>query len=1032
MVRLRAWIDRAVLGVVGVVAVAVVVGGVAAASAGAGVESQPGVGGAGSGGGGGGGMRRFVRSFDFEEEDHPDPVPPGWLWAQEDPTPVVDPRGRVDGAGRPVMVPRVVRPGFPAFNRAEYDRTVAASGRASVRLPTRGGSTALRLMAGEVPVFSDADYGVSARVRTRGVRHARAFVSARLLDSSLRPIEGSHVRSVGVSDRETGAAADGWVSVSVAIPGKFAGAAWLQVELELLQAREHSAGSALGAHAIREEDLRADAWFDDVLVFLQPRALVRAAHAFNVAQGRERPTLEVAVRDLGGDALTARVTVTDLDGQRVAVREMEVDPSGLPMRWEPSLPGYGWYTARLDVLAGVNGGGGVGGAETGRTVVVASDRRAFAWLSPGSDAKRARSGAENADLKRVGVVLDSGDDGELTADVSTALALGARLALVPAWWAGTTREGAASALAARTGVLDSLLNAGVDVTLCVERWPEQVVEGGLSDPYDLAACLSSSVEGNGEVGGAGAWELYLRPTLDRYGQRILRYQLGRAGREELFNRPGLDLALTRFEESVSRLVPGPTITLGWRADQALHRAQRVARAEEEAGTDAHRRAQRTRKPTGPLVDAVTLLYPSSFPSSVMMEAVEPWLGGEAGAGGDGGAPEITLVVELAGEAGIPLRAGPRELVRRMVRAWELHNRTGRGGGDVPAMRIAVERPWKRVSERVGVSEPEPAWPALAFAADALAGRRIVGTLPGEAGTVAFILAGQDERTGRLTRGALVAWNEHAEPEMARLNVEALGEELRIVDCFGNERGLSEGERAEGLALGEMPVFVEGIDANLALFVAGFSVEPRFVRSSVKEHEHAIILTNPWPIRITGSLQIREAAEGDGKARRSTWNITPAGVLDFAIGPNERRRIPFTFTFGPGQVVGAKRLEVLARVSAEREHPLLKLKFTLDVGLEDLQLELEAARSPTNTGPDLVVTAAITNQAGRSRTLRVEAATRDHPTQQLQVSDLGTGQTVIRRFVFKDAGGARSSGRAVIVSVSDLEEADRLNKVVEVR
>lgn len=993
-------------------------------------------------------LRRFVRFYDFEERDHPDPVPPGWLWAQEDPTPVPDPRGGTDGNGRALMTPRVVRPGFPAYNRAEYDRGMAATGTSSVRLPTRGGSTALRLVAGEVPVFSDADYGVSAQVRTRGVTHARAFLSARLLDASLRPIEGSHVRSAGVSDRDGPAAgANGWTAVSVAIPGRFPGAAWLQVELELLQPREHTPRAALGAHTIREEDLDAEAWFDDVLVYLQPRANVRSVHPFNVTTARarregdrttdraaegdgadgtgDRPTLEVAVRDLGGDTLTARVRVFDLDGREVASHAVQADPSGLPMRWRPPLPGYGWYVAQLDVLA-IRDGTTADPTDRAGSIVVTTDRRAFAWLAPTADPRRARSGSAGTDYRRLGVVLDSQNDEALLLDAAAAVALGSRHATLPAWWPWTTRENAAEALADRTIALDTLLSSGVDLTLAVDRCPDQIAQMGLSDPFDLAACLAAGGE-------SGSWDLHLRPTLDRYGQRILRYQLGWAGREELFGRPGLDRAMTSFEDAVSRLVPGPTITLGWRADQARPVVQRV---EEEAPAEPSRpRAARARRPIGPLVDSVSLLYPSSFPSSVLLEAVEPWLRPME----DRGAPEgtsasarteVTLVMELPDDPRLPARVGPKELVRRMVRAWELLNRTAPDGSE-PALRLAVRRPWKRVHERVGSAEPDPAWPALAFTADALAGRRIVGIFPTEPGAVAFILAAREERTGQFTRGALVAWNEHAEPELARLNVEALGERLRIVDCFGNERDLSEDERQNGLTLGDMPKFVEGIDPNLALFVAGFSVEPRFVRSSVTEHEHAIILTNPWPIRITGSLQIREAPDPDGRPRRSTWNITPAGVLDFAIGPLERRRIPFTFTFGPSQVVGPKRLEVLARVNAQREHPLLKLKFSLDVGLEDLQLELEATRAPTNNGPDLVVTAAITNSAPRSRTLRVEAATRDYPTQQLQVSDLGTGQTVIRRFVFKDAGGPRSSGRAVIVSVSDLEEADRLNKVVEV-
>ena len=53
-----------------------------------------------------------------------------------------------------------------------------------------------------------------------------------------------------------------------------------------------------------------------------------------------------------------------------------------------------------------------------------------------------------------------------------------------------------------------------------------------------------------------------------------------------------------------------------------------------------------------------------------------------------------------------------------------------------------------------------------------------------------------------------------------------------------------------------------------------------------------------------------------------------------------------------------------------------------------------------------------------------------PGQQLQLSDLPPGQTVNKRFVFRNA--ARTlSGQRILVGLSDSEGASRLNRAVTV-
>ncbi|MEM7756262.1 MAG: hypothetical protein AAF297_11565, partial [Planctomycetota bacterium] len=82
---------------------------------------------------------------------------------------------------------------------------------------------------GVVSVFPDADYLITAMVRTEGLDRARPRLAARLLDADGATIPGSERLSelVRTSAR--------WSPVAVELPGDDSAAAYVQVELLLLQ-----------------------------------------------------------------------------------------------------------------------------------------------------------------------------------------------------------------------------------------------------------------------------------------------------------------------------------------------------------------------------------------------------------------------------------------------------------------------------------------------------------------------------------------------------------------------------------------------------------------------------------------------------------------------------------------------------------------------------------------------------------------------------------------------------------------------------
>lgn len=914
-----------------------------------------------------------VRLFDFEEPGNPDPVPERWFRAQDDPA---DTR----------------RAGFPAFNRAEFDASQAVSGTRSVRLPTRGGSTTLRLMPGELAVFPDADYSVVAQVKTSELRHARAFVSARLLDQRLAVIPGSEVRSAPVVSPGV------WTPARVTVPGRFAAAAWLQVDLEVLQPAQFAPareGDPIAGYRVWHEDVDGGAWFDDVSVGLLPRTRFEALDATGILMPGQTPALTIQVRDLGGRELRGVVRVLDVDGVEVWRREMSLQPDNRSERVVPRLPGYGWFRAVLEV------------SSQGRPV---SRHEAHLVNLP---ARAPRSGG--GDWDRAGINADRLPEDALPAVVETIRAAGTRFVVLPAADPSVDAAGARAALQRRLPSLSALLAGGQQLTLAVTGVPARLASERSIDPGDILAMSQKDPE---------TLLTLLEPTLDVLGQRIARYQLGTLdSRQALRTDPSA--GASALERVIARLAPGPMIALPWRAEFMMPTVKRVdASAAQEGGGPA---LGSSNVAPGPVLDALSVRYPLGFPAWGLQTLAER---GAAEAPG----VELTIVPELPDAAAFGERARATEAARRIVEFWRCMGDAATG--TMPA-RIALDHPWSVDDSR----DPPRLRPGVEIAVlagvmDRLEGRRMVGPVPSAPGVRAYLFAARrgGEGGGQFSRGMVVAWNESAGPDDSSLDLMRIDRELEVFDTFGNRLppGVETPGTAGGglvrIALGESPVFVEHVDPYLTMFAASLRLEPGFVPAVVSEHEHRILVRNPWPIRLTGRLQIKQN-EGDQsvRARSGDWTITPS-VTDFSVGPGETESIPLTLAFGPGQLAGSKDLWIVARAVADRTYPAVRVKTTLEVGLPDLDLVPEVQLS--QDGRDVIVLAIVTNKDSRPRSLRVETAARDVPSQQAQVSDLPPGQTVNKRFVFR--GAARTlSGQRILVALSDSEGASRLNRAVTV-
>lgn len=960
---------------------------------------------------------RVVRFFDFEERAdpsaanfNPEPVPVGWFRAQHAP-------------------PIRERPGFPQANRAGYDTSVAHSGRVSIKLPTSGGSTALRLSGSALPVFPNADYMASAFVRTDGVRDARAFLFAQFLDGSGKPIPGSERRSAPI------VSPNAWTPVTVQLSGAYAGAAFVQVELQLLQPELFLPPPVAPEHHVWAEDRAAAAWFDDLGVYQAPKVSlvpggVDGGTAMIVSREAPPPPLMTAtVRDLTGEPMRVKLTLRDLDERVLATDERMLGAGGGQFEWSPKLPRPGWYRADMELYTS--------------DILIGSRRTQFVWARPLDLAALGIPTPTGRQAERFSVAISRFQPGQYASLPELLHATGAGAVTIPLWPAGeeAAEDPAGPLRRAFRAMIDSLLAENKSITLWLSAISGRTAGALRLDPGDPLALVTQ---------GQKDWLPTLRSVLDQYGQRINQWQIGSAQQRDTLLRADLGKRIGGFREILSKLVPGPQLVLPWQAEWGWPGAE-----------------------AGAALDSLAMTYPVSYSASAATQTVKAW--SEQSARSAAGQSRLTVNIET-----LPLDVyGPRaqaiDLAQRAISLWaalpsegEGHaavggganasasagggggGRTGANGatagrvitpratslGRMPP-RLQLTDPVVFDADGAGVSAtalPEASVAVWRSLVTHLAPRRAVGELPAPAGVRCIIFAdanpaSQSDASSGVTTGALALWAETPEGQGAPITAYLGLGRLHSVDLFGNVTPLEAADAAGKyrIAAREMPVFIEGIDPNLALFIQGFRIEPDFVPAVAAEHEHELVVTNPWPVRVTGEVLL---VPPSGTAGQRAWRFTPTSGMPIALGPGETQRLPFAFAFSAAEEAGPRQISAIVKLTADRVYPPLRISAPITIGLRDLELLPTAMLGPTPTGPDVIVTATVVNTGSTTRTLQLDVAAPEHAPQRQPVSNLGPGETAVRRFGFPGSA-AGLSGKRVRITLSDADGNERLNKVVAV-
>ncbi|MBX9737503.1 MAG: hypothetical protein K2X32_11310 [Phycisphaerales bacterium] len=899
---------------------------------------------------------RVVHFFNFEEQDeNPDPIPLHWFRAQNNP-------------------PDRVRPGFPVWNLAAFSSRYARSGNTSVMLPTLGGSTSLRLSAGMLPIFPAADYIVTGVIRTSNLNVARAAISCRLLDAQRRPIASTETRSPLVLSP------DDWTPVALKVLGSATEAAFLQIDLELLQPRDCQTPSIVGKHQVWEEDLTGAAFFDDVGVFQLPRLSISPASGGPVVNAPSPLTFTAVVRDLTGEDISAQFVLRNLDGDIIASETIQLGPGGGDVDWSPKVTRFGWYEASLDITAG--------------PAIVGSAGCAVIYAPPSAGSGKGPMDTRSTRDVSMGVALST-----LTSEQISALPeLLERLSLFSASLPVVV-DHQFIPLSSLRPVLDRILARGSIVTLAMPTLSRELGATLRVDPIEPLVLADHD---------PAQWIGSLTPYLDAYGQRIPRWQFGTPPALPSWSPADLTRRLSVLRTQMERLMPGVRMTFPWSAEVAWPSPPRAANARHGA------------------LDTLTLTLPANFSPRDGAALASQWLNIARREG-----YELHVLVDpQTASDGVRVADADRttDLMQRVALLWESLSMGQANSGDGSLPRLSLNDPWSTLDRDAPSSTPSPLLGVWANLNARLSGRRVVTTLTPESGITALVLAGPSVPVGRAT-GTIIAWSDGREGSVLRGYFSGDEQTLTAYDPFGNTSTIRpvDSNALYEIPLSATPLILEGVDIELAQFSAGFQVTPMFVPAVATIHEREIVLTNPWPVRITGEIHLPAQQVG---VSRQPWRFTPSSPISFSIAPGQVARLPFAFSFSAGEEAGPRTLVANVRLSADRQYAPMRLTAPILIGLQDLDMTVAIAGSPSPEGPDLVATATVTNTGSTNRTMQIEFSAPGHARQKLPVSNLAPGESTVRKFVLRGAAKALT-GRQTRMTLVDIEGLERLNRFAKV-
>lgn len=855
---------------------------------------------------------------------------------------------------------------FPLWNRSKYDPARPDPTTTIPRvfqIESRGENSGIRLVDGVIPAIPLTDYLVRLSVRTLDMNRSRVLVIARFLDDAGRAIRESEEQSNPINTHGD------WETVSVALRGEFPNAAWIQIDLMLAQV-EIWRGVHRGGQEVELQDVSSRAQFNDLTVWRLPRIELFATPS-NIIVGPDPIQVHYRLQDMARKRMRVRLRVFDISGVLRDTTEFDVDEPAFEGLWEPNVEEFGWYRATLELFED--------------ELEVARAGLEFAYVP-----RNRRDLTYETNPNEFTTILRTIPSERTTSVLKEILsALGTGRITIPIWDRTLTKR---TMKAARNRLVRNIEIASGDgraIALNVNVLPDALAA---DLDYDSGRVIDALVYDQEHM------PEFIEDFLVRFGQLSEQWLIGSAGDEELAARHDLPAVFAYIDSLVSRFVPQPMVEFPYPGEFEFPDLNKV---EESASsippTDGLTASVNPRTDSASAGLSVKRRFLRMMPSSVRLDSIKEFL-----SNGENERAHISVLIDPIDRDVFGAEAAAEDLVKRVVLARE----SG-------ARQISLMQPWDEVGTLRSKPSPGPAFPVWRTLREMMAGRTAEGRLPLGPGVVATVFADPDRRTG-----AIALWSNSATEEEREAAI-FLGRGLiEQVDQFGNRSRIPFDGKRHHFKVGRKPMFIDGADIRLAIFRARAKLDNDFVEAAAVQDLHELILYNPWPTAIDGSIRLISP---------ESWRFQPR-YLTFSIPSGETVQVPLMLTIPMYEIAGKQSIVANIELNTP-DHFEIESDFPIELGHQQIVVRPSYSIIPNRNGEDdLVVTTEVTNRGADHVSIRafsVAPVDSEYSFRYVDIPMLEPGQTTDVAFYYR--GGVEAlRGRFLRVGFRGIDTPDRLN------
>ena len=325
-------------------------------------------------------------------------------------------------------------------------------------------------------------------------------------------------------------------------------------------------------------------------------------------------------------------------------------------------------------------------------------------------------------------------------------------------------------------------------------------------------------------------------------------------------------------------------------------------------------------------------------------------------------------------------------------------------------RIECSAPWETRPGRVARGIDSSGF-AFHLIASQLSGHPPRVEVPVGRGLKAFL-------AGDSTDPFLVAWSLEGRSLM---EIDESSGGLLVTHVDGSSTQLPYREGSRLVEIGESPVFIRGIDPDIALFRANIRLEPGTIEAATGLHDCTIRVHNPWPESI--SVRLRPVGPAN-------FQFQPRS-RQFSIGPGQERLIPFAYAYPRMQSDGEIDLRIEAEVEGIDTFTTTLLVPTM---IKSTRLAISATwrLSHDRDGGEngILVTVHAENIGSSPLLLKAFSQAIEYAPMRRALPRIGPGETASRTFSFP-GGNVKLGGQQITLGVYEIQGDTRVVRRLEI-